>query len=86
MIRYVRNASRVVLNDNENGKRLGPHALLCAHALGDTLTLHDSTNKYVTRKENDHYGYHNVVMTKQENDHYVYHNATTVRQENDHYV
>jgi len=33
---YVWNASGVELNDNENGKMLGPHALLCAHALGDT--------------------------------------------------
>ena len=28
-------ASRVVLNDNENGIMLGPHALLCAYR--DTL-------------------------------------------------
>ena len=28
--------SGVVLNNNENGKILGPHALLCAHTLGDT--------------------------------------------------
>ena len=26
----------VALNDNENEKMLGPHALLCAHAIGDT--------------------------------------------------
>ena len=26
----------VVLNDNENGKMLGSHVFLCAHALGDT--------------------------------------------------
>ena len=36
MIWDVRNASGVVLNDNENEKMLGLHALLCAHALGDT--------------------------------------------------
>ena len=30
------NASWVALNDNENEKMLGPHALLCAHASGDT--------------------------------------------------
>ena len=36
MIWYVWNASEVVLNDNENGKMLGPHALLCAQALGNT--------------------------------------------------
>ena len=53
---------------------------------GIPLTLHDSMDVYVTRKENDHYGYHNAAMTKQENDHYIYHNATTVRWENDHYV
>ena len=29
-------ASGVVLNDKENGKMLGPHALLYAHASGDT--------------------------------------------------
>ena len=29
-------ASEVVLNDNENGKMLGPNALLCAHVSGDT--------------------------------------------------
>ena len=34
--RYIRNASRVVLKENKNGKMLGSHALLCAHALGDT--------------------------------------------------
>ena len=50
------------------------------------LTLHESTDTYVMRQENNHSGYHNVVMTKQENNHYVYHNAATVRQENDHYV
>ena len=33
---YVQNASRVVLKDNENGKILGPPALMCAHALVDT--------------------------------------------------
>ena len=36
MIWDVRNASGVVLNDNENEKMLGFHALLCSHALGDT--------------------------------------------------
>ena len=36
MIRYVRNASEIVLKDNENGKTLDPHALMCAHALEDT--------------------------------------------------
>ena len=29
-------ARRVVWNDNENGKMLGLHALLCVHALEDT--------------------------------------------------
>ena len=29
-------SSGVVVYDNENGKVLGPHALLCVHALGDT--------------------------------------------------
>ena len=33
---YVWNASGVVLNDNENKKTLGSHALLCTNALGDT--------------------------------------------------
>ena len=33
---YDMYASCVVLNDNENRKMLGPHALLYAHALGDT--------------------------------------------------
>ena len=36
MICYVRNASGVVLKDNENRKILGPHALMCVHALGAT--------------------------------------------------
>ena len=36
MIWYVHNANGVVLNDNENEKMLGLHALLCVHALGDT--------------------------------------------------
>ena len=43
------NASEVVVYDNENGKMLGPHALLCAHAQGIHLLLHDSTNVYATR-------------------------------------
>ena len=38
MIWYEEDASGVVLNDNENEKNLGPHALLCSHALGDTPT------------------------------------------------
>jgi len=29
-------ASGVEVYDNENGKTLGPHALLCVHASGDT--------------------------------------------------
>ena len=29
-------ASGIILNDSENGKMLGSHALLCAHAWGDT--------------------------------------------------
>ena len=37
MVWFVQNTSGVVLNDNENGKILGPHALLGGHALGDTL-------------------------------------------------
>ena len=53
---------------------------------GIPLALHDSTNVYVTRQENDRYGYHNAAMTKHENHHYVYHNVATVRHENDHYV
>ena len=52
---------------------------------GIPLTLHNSTDEYVTRQEYDHYGYHNAAMNKQENDHYVYHNAATVRQGYDHY-
>ena len=28
-------ASRVIINENENGKMLGHRASLCAHALGD---------------------------------------------------
>ena len=28
--------SGVILNDNVNGKMLGPHALLCTHTLWDT--------------------------------------------------
>ena len=34
MIWYEEDASEVVLNDNENGKVLGPHAFLFAHASG----------------------------------------------------
>ena len=55
--------SGVVLFDNENGKMLGPHALLCAHASGDTPSFHDSTDAYATRQENDHYVYHNTIVT-----------------------
>ena len=35
------------------------------------IPLYDSTDTYVTRQKNDHYGYHNAVMTKQENYHYT---------------
>ena len=53
---------------------------------GIPLILHDSTDAYVMRQENDHYAYHNVAITKQETDHYVYHNAAMVKQENDYYI
>ena len=36
MISYEQDASGVVLNYNENKKMLEPHALLWAHASGDT--------------------------------------------------
>ena len=36
MRRYVHNANRVVLNDNQNGKKFGTSCIMCAHALGDT--------------------------------------------------
>ena len=53
---------------------------------GIPFTLHDNTDAYVTRQENNHYGYNNAMMTKQKNVHYIYHNVATVRQENEHYV
>ena len=36
MIWYEQNTSGVVWNDNENGKMLEAHALLCVHTVGDT--------------------------------------------------
>ena len=58
----LRNARGVVLNDNENEKMLGPHTLLCDHALGIPLIIHDSTSAYVTRQGNNHYVYYNAAM------------------------
>ena len=40
--------------------------------------FYDGTDAYVTRQENDHYGYHNVETISQENDHYVQPNATMI--------
>ena len=57
MISYEQDTSSVLLNDNENGKMLGPHVL------GILLFLHDSTDAYTTRQGNAHYIYHNVVVT-----------------------
>ena len=58
----MEDASGVVLYDNENGKMLGPHALLYAHASGIPLLLHNSTDAYTTRQGNNHYIHHNVVV------------------------
>ena len=55
-------ASGVVVYDNENEKMLGPHALLCVHASGIPLLLHDSTDAYTRRQRNYHYVYHNATM------------------------
>ena len=54
------NASCVALNDNENEKMLGPHALLCAHTLGDTSSSIYIIDAYATRQGNAHYVYHNT--------------------------
>ena len=56
-------ASWVVVYDHENEKMLGPHALLCVHASGISLLLHDSMDAYATRQGSDHYVYHNAAMT-----------------------
>ena len=53
-------ASRAVVNDNENGKRLG-HCVFMHQ--GYPFSFYDSTNMYTTRQENDRYVYHNVAMT-----------------------
>ena len=39
---------------------LGPHALLCIHALGD-IPIH-SRDAYTTRQGNVHYVYHNAAV------------------------
>ena len=57
-----KNASGVVIYDNEKRKMLGLHASLCVHALGDT-PYYDDTSVYATRQENDHYVSHNVDTT-----------------------
>ena len=41
--------SGVILNDNENGKMVGPRILLYAHALGDTLYHSRCMDTYATR-------------------------------------
>ena len=58
----------VKFNNIENGKILRPHALMCAHALGDTPIPSRWYERYTTRKENDHNVLHNaVVMTTTSN-------------------
>ena len=47
MIQYVQNASGVVLNDNENGKMLGPHALCVLMHWGIPLFHHEGTDAYI---------------------------------------
>ena len=44
---YVQNASGVVLNSNENGKILGPHALCVLMYRGIPLFHHEGTNAYI---------------------------------------
>ena len=82
---YVRNAGRVILNDNKNEKMLGPHILLCAcirrypllFTIIRTCTLRDKKTiimfiirlQWPSRKMIIHYAYHNAAMTKQKNDH-----------------
>ena len=69
-----KDVSGVVVYDNENGKMLGPHALLCVHALGlmhycvfmhwgILFLFHNSTDAHTTKQGNDHYVYHNAAMT-----------------------
>ena len=36
--------------------------LMCAHALGYPLFLHDGTDAYTTMQENDHYVLHNAAV------------------------
>ena len=71
------NTRGVVIHDNEKRQMLGPHASFCVHASGIPY-FYDGTDAYVTRQENDHYGYHNAATIRQENNHYVYPNAATV--------
>ena len=47
MIWYVQNASKVVLNDNENGTMLGPHALCVLIHWGIPLFHHEGTDAYI---------------------------------------
>ena len=56
-------ASGVVVYDNENEKMLESHTLLCVHASGIPLLLHNSMNTYATSQENDNYVYHNSAMS-----------------------
>ena len=44
---YVQNASGVVLNDNENGKMLAPHALCVFMHWGIPLFHHEGTDMYI---------------------------------------
>ena len=47
MIWYVQNAKRVVLNDNENGKMLGPHALCVLMHWRIPVFHHEGLDTYI---------------------------------------
>ena len=55
MIWYVHNTSRVVVNDNENGKILGRHALCVLMHWGIPLFHHEGTDAYIQWQDNDRY-------------------------------
>ena len=62
MISYVWNASGVVLNDNKNGKILGPHALRVLMHWGIPLFHHEGTDTYTTKQVKYHYVLHNAAV------------------------
>ena len=58
----MKNDSRVIFNNVENGKILGSHALCVLMHWGILLFHHEGTNAYTTRHVNYHYVLHNAIV------------------------